>query len=332
MKLLREHIKEERFKRCYLLYGEERFLCRFYKNEMIKAITGGDDMNYTYYTGRGINLKEVIDVAETLPFFAERRLIVIEESGFFKNSVDDYFVDYVKNIPEYLTIVFVEKEVDARNRMYKAVTQNGYATELKVQTEAELKNWIIRILHSEQKEMDGRTLQLFMEYVGTSMDNIRTEIEKLVAYTMGRDTITQEDIRAICSEVTENKIFDMVACVALQKQKEALDKYYDLLTLREKPMNILFRLSKLFNEILTYKELEAEGYSRASIAKKMKLEKREFLVDKYKAQGAHFTKRQLKEAVAECVALEMDVKSGRLDDKMCVELIIIKYSSRRNEA
>lgn len=332
MKILREHIKDGRFKRCYLLYGEERFLCRHYKNQLRQAITGGDDMNYSYYEGRGIDTKEVIDTGETLPFFAERRLIIIEDSGFFKNSCDDAFVEYVKNLPEYLTIIFVERDVDARNRMYKAVSQNGYVAQLKVQTETELKTWVIRILNSEHKQMDGRTLQLFLEYVGTSMDNIRGEIEKLVSYTMGRDVITREDVQSICSEVTENKVYDMVACVAMKKQKEALDKYYDLLSLRERPMNILYKISRLFNEILVYKELEHEGYGRASIVKKMKLEKREFMVDKYKTQGAHFTPKQLKEAISECVALEEDFKRGRIDEKICVEMIIVKYSSRRQEA
>ncbi|MGN0161399.1 MAG: DNA polymerase III subunit delta [Lachnospiraceae bacterium] len=329
MKILRENIKDKRFKRCYLLYGEERYLCRYYKNQLKQAITDGDDMNYSYYDGKGINTGEVIDTGETLPFFAERRLIVIEDSGLFKSGCDDKFLEYVRNIPEYLTIVFVEKEVDARNRLYKAVSQNGYVSEMKPQGEADLKTWVTKILASQNRQIDGRTMQLLLEYAGSSMDNIYSEVEKLISYTMGRNEITKEDVEAICTVTTENKIFDMVSCVALKKQKEALELYYDLLTLRESPMRILFQISKLFSNILEVKELEKDGYSVASIARKMG--KKEFVINKLKAQGTNFSNKVLREALEECASLEEDYKRGRLDEKLVVEMIIIKYSRRQEQ-
>jgi DNA polymerase-3 subunit delta len=69
----------------YLLYGEEDYLKKQYKEKLRSAMLSPDDtMNFAYYEGKGINVKEVIDLAETLPFFAERRLIIMEDTGFFK--------------------------------------------------------------------------------------------------------------------------------------------------------------------------------------------------------------------------------------------------------
>ena len=87
MKSLNEDLKTGQFKQIYLLYGEESYLKKQYKDKLTKAmIPEGDTMNYAYYEGKGINVKEVIDLSETMPFFGERRLIVIENSGFFKNA------------------------------------------------------------------------------------------------------------------------------------------------------------------------------------------------------------------------------------------------------
>lgn len=329
MKIINEHIKDGRFRRAYLIYGEEDYLRRQYKEKLKEAITGGDDMNYSYYEGKQINVKEVIDVCETLPFFADMRLVVLENTGFFKNACDDALVEYVKNIPEYLTVLFVESETDKRSRLYKAVSQNGYVCEMKVQEEAVLKRWIVSLLTAEQKKMDARALELFLEYAGTSMDNIRMELEKLVCYTMGREMITAEDIRKVCTVTTVNKIFDMVSAVALKRQREALDLYYDLLTLKEPPMRILYLLSRQFNLILQVKELSGEGYQAASIAKKMGVQT--FIVTKCLNQAGYFTAAGLKEALEECASYEEAVKTGRLEDKMCVELIIIKYSQRQEQ-
>ena len=44
----------------------------------------------------------------------------MEDTGFFKNKCDE-LADYMKELPDYLCLIFVENEVDKRNRMYKAV-------------------------------------------------------------------------------------------------------------------------------------------------------------------------------------------------------------------
>ena len=112
MKNLNEDLKTGKLKQAYLLYGEENYLKRQYKERITKALLGEDDtMNYAYYEGKGINLKEVIDLAETLPFFAERRLIVFENTGLFKSAGAD-LADYIKDLPETTCFLFIETEVD----------------------------------------------------------------------------------------------------------------------------------------------------------------------------------------------------------------------------
>ena len=79
MKSLNEDLKTGQFKQIYLLYGEEAYLKKLYKNRFVKAmVPEGDTMNYRYFEGKNTNPKEIIDLAETLPFFAERRLIVLD--------------------------------------------------------------------------------------------------------------------------------------------------------------------------------------------------------------------------------------------------------------
>ena len=100
MKTLNEDIKTGNFKPVYLLYGEEAYLKKQYRDRITKAIfPDGDTVNYAYYEGKGINPGELIDLAETMPFFADRRLIVIENSGFFKNASPE-LADYIKTMPD----------------------------------------------------------------------------------------------------------------------------------------------------------------------------------------------------------------------------------------
>ena len=202
-------------------------------------------MNFTRYEGKGIEVREMIDLCETMPFFAEIRVILVENSGFFKNKCEE-LADYMKSLPDYIRMVFVEEEVDKRSRMYKAVKACGRITEFARQDEKSLMRWAAGILGREGRKIRTSDMELFLTKTGTDMGNIRMELEKLITYTQGRDIDTAEDIEAVCTTQTANKIFDMVRAVTERNQKRALELYYDLLTLKEPPMRILFLLAKQF--------------------------------------------------------------------------------------
>ena len=232
MKNLQEDIKTGNFRRVYLLCGDEAYLKIQYKDKLIKALNPDDDtMNFSKYEGKGIEVREMIDLCETMPFFADYRVILVENSGFFKNKCDE-LADYVKTLPDYVRMVFVEEEVDKRSRMYKAVKAEGRIVEFAKQDEKTLMRWAAGILGREGRKITTRDMEFLLTKTGTDMGNIRNELEKLITFTMGRDVVTAEDIEEICTTRTENKIFEMVRAVTEKNQRKALDLYNDLLTLK----------------------------------------------------------------------------------------------------
>ena len=243
MKNIQADIKSGNFKQVYLLYGEEAYLKQQYKQNLVKALNpDGDTMNFNHYEGKGIDVKQLIDLCETMPFFAERRVVLLEDTGFFKNKCEE-LADYMKELPDYLYLVFAETEVDKRNRMYKAVKACGSIAEFIRQDEKTLMRWAAGILGKAGKKITQRDMELLLTKTGTDMGNLRMEMEKLISYTEGRDVVTAEDIEEICTTQTTNRIFDMVRAVTEKNQKRALELYYDLLTLKEPPMRILFLLA-----------------------------------------------------------------------------------------
>ena len=247
MQTIANDIKTGSFHRVYLLYGEESYLKRSYKNQLKEALVRPNDtMNYHYFEGKGINPKSIIDLAETMPFLADFRFILIENSGFFKNSCDE-LAAYIKDIPETCVFLFVENEIDRRGKLYKAVKQFGYPTELAKQPEKKLIVWLLSLLKKEGKKITEANLHLFLEKTGSDMELITKELEKLICYIYPREVITSEDIETICCEQTTGKIFDMITAISEKRQKKALELYYDLLLLKEPPMRILFLLTRQFH-------------------------------------------------------------------------------------
>lgn len=324
MKTIDEDIRNGKFQSVYLLCGEEAYLKKQYKDKLKRAMADPDDsMNFSAYEGKGINPKEVIDLAETLPFFADRRVILIENSGFFKNSCEE-LAEYMPQIPKTTHFIFVEDEIDKRSKLYKAVKNAGKIVEFTSQTEELLTRWVLTRIKKEGKNITGSVMQLFLNKVGNDMGNIDRELEKLLCYCMEKEVIEAADVETVTTEQTTNKVFDMVNAIAEHNQRKALDLYYDLLTLKEPPMRIMYLISRQFQILLNIKDMSGKGFDNAAMAKNAGIPP--FAVRRNLSQAKGFTMQQLKQAIRDGVDYEEAVKTGRMNDQMAVELFLMKYS------
>lgn len=326
MQTLNQDIKNHQFHSVYLLYGEEAYLRLSFRNRLHEAITGDDTMNYHYFTGKNIDLPTVKDLAQTMPFFVEKRLIVIEDSGLFKSSADEW-VKLLDELSEFTCIIFVETEVDKRNKLYKKVGSVGYVACLDRQNEEQLGKWIMSLLRQENLKITREALDLLLERTGTDMAAIRNEIDKLSAYCAGQEGITAQDVAAICPERLENRIFQMIEAMAAGREGEALSLYYDLLALKEPSMRILYLIGKQMNQLRMVRELSAGGSSRDQIATVLKV--KPFIAGKLTGQARAFTVEQLKGYVALCVQAEESVKTGQMGEKLAVELVLVQIARRK---
>ena len=321
MKNLIQDIKNQDFKQVYLLYGEEAYLRRQYRERLGNAIVSPEDsMNRTSFQGNRTDPKEIISIGETMPFFAERRLILIEDSGFMKSASPE-LADYIASMPEYLYIIFVESEVDKRNGLFKAVQKYGYAAEFVRQDEKTLTAWAAKLLADNGRRIRTSDMEFFLSCVGDDMSGIRNEIEKLVCYTEGRDTVERADIEAVTSVRVENRIFDMIRSVTEGRREKALALYGDLIALKEPPLRILALLARQCNQMLMTKLLTAERTDAGEIAKLVGAPP--FAVRNYLRTVRNMPEEVLREAVETCAATEEEIKSGVRTERIAVELLLL---------
>ena len=180
--------------------------------------------------------------------------------------------------------------------------------------------WAAGILSRDGKKITRQVMEYFLERTGDDMENIKTELEKLVCYAMDREVITKEDVGAVGTVHITNRIFEMVAAIVAGYTRRAMELYEDLLTLKEPPMRILFLIARQFNQLLQVKELANKGCDRKTIAAKVKVPP--FAAGKLMTQAKAFSQTQILSCVEMCVESEEAVKTGRLSDRLAVELLI----------
>lgn len=323
MKNIKEQIRTGNFKPIYLLYGTEDYLKKLYRDKLKAAILkDSDNMNYSYFEGKDSDPKKIAEISHTLPFFSEKRLVVIQNSGLYKTQNE--LSELIKDFPDTTVIIFVETEVDKRNKMYKLAKDLGTISEMNGLDERNLKLFVASIMEQEGKKITENTVSYLLERTGFNMENIRSEVEKLISYTMGKDVVTVQDIDDIVITQISGKIFLMMDALGMKQQTKALSLYYDLLSLREKPMSILFLMTRHFNILLQVKDMQLHGSNSSSISEAVGIPP--FAVNKYIGQARNFSTKRLKEALEFGADVEEQVKSGRMIEKIGVELFIVAFS------
>lgn len=326
MRRLKEDIKNKTFHRFYLLYGEEDYLKKLYRDNLKGVIlSDSDDMNYSHFKGKNIDILQVQETAHTLPFFNDYRVVVIEDSGLFKSA--STLPDYLVGMPDSTVIIFVEKEIDKKNRLYKLVNKEGAAVEMKQMGIADLKRFIAVTLKENDRQMRESTADYFLQQVGSLLSNIINELDKLISYTYGRNEITTEDIDAVCCVQLTGRIFQMIDYATMGKKDEALKLYHDLLELHESSMSILYLMTRQFNILLQVKA--SKDLPKNQIASNLKIPP--FTVSKYISQAERFESQNLKAMLDECIETEYKFKRGLLDCQIGVEILLIQLGAAGNK-
>ena len=317
---LNSDVKNNTPEHVYVLYGEEAFLRRSYRNILRKLITDGDDMNVAVFEGNGIDAAEVIDLSQTLPFFAERRLIVIENSGWFTGKDPGGILEALEKLPESTYIIFCEETVDRRLTFTKKVSGLACMAKLDRQSDDDLCRWAARKVKAAGKDLQVAAARLLVERIGNDMNALSNEIDKVLAYCGDRPAVTAADVEAVGTVRLTDRLFDMIDAAIEGRTHAALDIYADLLALKEAPLKIMIICGRHLSALLSVKELAAQGLPDREIAAQTGV--RDFLVRKYRRQTGRLTETKLIRLLDSITELDASIKAGTVPDQLAVELFI----------
>lgn len=322
-------IKNGNIKRVYLFYGEDVFKRRVYKNALKKALFS-NEMNYSYYEGEGINWKNVYDAAYDVPFFAPRRLVIVENSGIFKSKgmpggakgSEDFILEMIKNLPETTCLAFFETEAAKNRKAFKEIAKNGDACECGHDNEKTVAVWLEKGFAEAGKKISRADMYYIIERVGTDYEQLKKEFDKIDAYTGDAKTVKRSDIEAVTGNNVDAKVYELVNECVRKDPKAMLEKYYALLENDVYPLIILASLRGQFELMLQIAELSNRSFSDAEIAKKTG--KAEFVIRNTKRLISSFRLSEIEEIIEEISRTDKNIKDGDINERTGVEILLLQ--------
>lgn len=335
---LQKKINKHQIDNCYIFCGSDEKLIKENVAYITKNVLKEDfiDLNYSKFDGSKTDFETVSDACETMPFMSDKKVVVVYRASFLDDTSGTKKVGDLKNknfvmLNEYLSnpsphcilIIYYTFLSDREKPSNKIKKLDKKACVIKVdKLKGELLQKKCRGLFESAGAKIGKVeLTLFCSSVDNNMEIIENEVEKLISYAFGRE-ITKEDIFAMLPQKSDNDIFNLVDYLSQKNIKRALDILNELIYKGEKIPLILFMIGRQFNLLFNIKLGIDSGKSKDVLARELRLHP--FICEKMISQSMKFTIKTLKRNIELCVELEKTLKSTSTDDKINIEVFMIK--------
>jgi DNA polymerase-3 subunit delta len=284
------------------------------------------DLNTTLLDGRKATLAELRHACDTIPFLAEKRLVIVE--GLLTQAADqkeflDQLADYLCQLPETTRLVFVEsKPLPANHPILQLARKDegGYVKQFDPPGAKALPGWIGKRVHKHGGEIEPQAAAQLAAVVGADLRLLDQEIAKLVTYVGAEQAITGADVDAVVPYVQAAIVFDLVDALGRRDGRTAAQTLHRLLDAGEHPLGLLAMIVRQFRLLIQVKELKAEGANPQTIAKELGIHP--FPARKLHNQATHFTGVQLEAVYRHLLDTDVAIKSGEIEPEVALDLLV----------
>lgn len=320
IKELNDILKTRQVPHVVLLYGSEDYLRQFYASAMADILVPDQsDFANRVVLGEGCSLETVKDECDSLPFFSEYKVVILKDSGLLRGKATGEW-DFVSALDPSIRLIISERDVDARSKGFKSLSQYAVCCELGEQDETMREKWLAKRFRGQGVLVDQTVLHRMVEICDSSMYTLANEADKLIAYAGDGGTISIEDVEALCTASAKSVVFDLTDAVSTGRPADAYKVLEDMRQLREADQKLFITMAGHISKMLRYRLMQIKGATDTEINSVMKMHPYAFR--KMSAQSKRFSVAALMKMHVFCVEADEQSKGGYLDAGKAMEILI----------
>jgi len=171
----------------------------------------------------GPSIRTVLEDLVTLPFLAERRVVVIRDADSFISAHRERLEKYVASPSPTGVLVLECRSFPKTTRLYKAAVAAGaQLIECGKLSGRAVAEYVAAQVAAHGKRMDPDAAARLIELIGPDAGLLAGEVGKLCLYVGERRTVTADDVRDLVGQTREEKVFAAAESAALGRLADSL--------------------------------------------------------------------------------------------------------------
>ena len=274
----------------------------------------------------GASLEEpgqLISSAQTMPFCADFRLVIVNGAGELAKPVSEAVVSYLADPNPQCVLCLVAEKLAKNTRLYKAVAKVGPHSVIDC---APLKRWelppyVVKLAQKRGLSMDNAAAQELVERVGESTVALDNQIATLAQLVGDAGRITLVDVEANVAQIAEVSPWAFADAVCERNAPRAME----MLNLMKAP-SLVFLHSVLvgrLRELICAKSLDARG-AASGLARE--LGRQSWQVKNHVRWSRAFGEEELVELLGQAAVCERALK-GSQDSEAAFARFVLAVAS-----
>lgn len=303
----------------YLIYSEYNDLLELYINKLIDKEKVSSDSIIKYSLDND-SINDIIEECNTLGLFSLKKIVILESTNAFSSKGKEIteLIDYLDNYNKNVILVFkcnLDK-VDTRKKLYKKVSSVG-----KVICLTKDNNYLVNLVKELLKDYKMDNINYFLTVVGTDINNITNELNKLMSYKLEDKHITNNDIDSLCITNNDEEIFALTDAIVKNDIKESIRLYNVFLDKNYEVTAMIGLIASQFRFLLQVKLLYNKGLSNDKIASSLGVHP--YRVKLAISNSYYYSKELLESYLIKLFELDKKIKLGIIDKNTAFELFIL---------
>jgi DNA polymerase III subunit delta len=324
-------VERPRLQPLYAVYGDEGLLRRLVLQAIRQVVLGDDqgstDFGYSAHTGDKATFAAVVDELETVPFFGERRLVVVENADPFVSQHRPALERLVADLPSTGCLVLDVKSWTSTTRLAKMLGPDA-SIDCKAPAPYKLPQWCTRwALSQHTKQLSAPAAALLVELVGPEMGLLDQELTKLAIYVGARKRIEVDDVDLLVGRSRTETVWKIFDAISSGQVPEALALLDRLLEQGGEPLRLLGAFSMQLRRVAQAGRLAGQG-----LPVQMALEQAgvpPFGMNSAEQQLRHLGRRRAERLFDWLLEVDQGVKGGsQLPPRTLLERLVIRLAAR----
>ncbi len=263
------------------------------------------DMNTTVL--RAPQAAEIQAAAETMPFFDELRVVVVQE---FDADTANALESYIKSMPQTTALLFVRPgKPPLANPLYKAVLALNRVVSFDPLTGTQLNAFLQKRAKDNGIVLDESAANRMIAFLGSDLGALENTLLMLGAYVGFGNRVTIKAVDACVRPPSEAKVFSIMDDLWSGKKKDGMRALLELVNdPSENAMGLATLFSRNVRNVLNVKQCLLGGKTEAQTAQLLGM--KPYPVQKAAASAKKRSYAQLVEMLDAFIAIEWNQKQG----------------------
>jgi len=320
-------LREGRLGPLYLLLGNESYLRKVAARAISDSALSDSllrEFNESTFSLLSGNAREAIAAAEQLPMMAARRVVRITDFAKIREADEETLIRYLDEPNESSVVIFSANELDKRKKLSKTLLDKCAVVEFQPLKDGEAKAWLKSRLKELKVTADEQVLSEIITLVGTDVQTLFSELDKLATAAIDTGRITAELVAALISRSRELSNFQLGDHLIARNRKRALETLHRLLQGGAEPVMLIGAIAGNFHRLALAKDLLARG-SRDDVFRAMPIPA--FKRDAFLATLQRTDAARIAQAIQRIAAADLAIKTSQATPRLQLELLVCELAA-----